>query len=287
MQETLSGELQAPNVASVPQYSPFRYPGGKSRHHPFASKWINSLKDSKTSSILVEPFAGGAHIGLAAGIEDLVDEVVLAEIDENVAAVWKVILEGDADWLIDQIDSLELTEDNVEEIFDARDESVKNRALAMIIHNRISRGGITAPGAGRLNHGENGKGIRSRWYPDTLVERITRIVEVRDRFQFVHGDGFDVMEEYSTNPDALFFIDPPYPEAGKRLYAHSDVDHEEVFRMASEASGDALITYDNSEEIKEYAEEYGFEVEPILMSTTHHREKYELIICQDFSWLRD
>lgn len=41
-------------------------------------------------------------------------------------------------------------------------------AFQTILRNRINRGGILAPGAGRIKNGESGKGKKSRWYPDTL-----------------------------------------------------------------------------------------------------------------------
>jgi hypothetical protein len=47
------------NVASVPQRSPFRYPGGKTWLVPYIRDWLGAKK--KTPSRLVEPFAGGGH----------------------------------------------------------------------------------------------------------------------------------------------------------------------------------------------------------------------------------
>src|SRR3954453_16467871 len=45
------------NVASVPQRSPFRYPGGKTWLVPYIRSWLTSKK--AVPCILVEPFAGG------------------------------------------------------------------------------------------------------------------------------------------------------------------------------------------------------------------------------------
>ncbi|MDQ5908308.1 MAG: adenine methylase, partial [Pseudomonadota bacterium] len=59
------------NVASVPQRSPFRYPGGKTWFVPTFRKWIQSL-DYKPD-LLVEPFTGGGIISLTALFENLVE----------------------------------------------------------------------------------------------------------------------------------------------------------------------------------------------------------------------
>ena len=63
------------NVASVPQRSPFRYPGGKTWLIPQIRRWLDSL--TRKPSLLVEPFAGGGIVGLTAAFERLADRVLL------------------------------------------------------------------------------------------------------------------------------------------------------------------------------------------------------------------
>lgn len=98
------------NVASVPQRSPFRYPGGKTWLVPRIRQWLTSL-DAKPS-VLVEPFAGGGIVGLTVAFEELAEHVVLVELDRQVAAVWETILGGEAEWLADRILSFDLTHEN-------------------------------------------------------------------------------------------------------------------------------------------------------------------------------
>src|SRR6266498_1526470 len=50
------------NVASVPQRSPFRYPGGKTWFVPYLRDWLHSLR--KRPAVFVEPFAGGGIASL-------------------------------------------------------------------------------------------------------------------------------------------------------------------------------------------------------------------------------
>jgi len=52
------------NVSSIPQRSPFRYPGGKTWFVPIVRQWLRSL--DKKPKLLIEPFAGGAIVGLTA-----------------------------------------------------------------------------------------------------------------------------------------------------------------------------------------------------------------------------
>ena len=53
------------NVASVPHRSPFRYPGGKTWLVPRVRQWLASIERPHE---LIEPFAGGAIVGLSAPI---------------------------------------------------------------------------------------------------------------------------------------------------------------------------------------------------------------------------
>lgn len=54
-----------------------------------------------------------------------------------------------------------------------------------------------AEGAGLVKTGENGRGLNSRWYPETLARRIQEISGLRERFSFVEGDAFEVVRRYA------------------------------------------------------------------------------------------
>src|SRR5713226_1262302 len=157
------------NVASVPQRSPFRYPGGKTWFVPTFRRWIASLRPKL--HLLIEPFAGGGIISLTALFENLVDRVVMVEIDEEVAAVWQSVVNGDAKWLADQILKFDLTKEAVIAEISKAPKDLKHRAFQAILKNRTFHGGILAEGSTFLKYGENGKGIHSRWYPLTLAKR--------------------------------------------------------------------------------------------------------------------
>ena len=279
---------QIVNVASVPQRSPFRYPGGKTWLVPFVRQWLISLPKRPTK--LIEPFAGGAIVGLSVAFEQLADHVTLVELDEQVAAVWKTILHGDYEWLANRIISFDLTHENVNNALAQTQVSLEEKAFQTILRNRINRGGILAPGAGRIKNGENGKGIKSRWYPDTLRKRILGIGKIRDRITFVDGDGMKVLEQNANLPDMAYFIDPPYTadgkKAGTRLYTHFEIDHEKLFAIAETLKGDFLMTYDNTSGVKQMADRHGFVTNLVAMKNTHHAEMNELLIGRNLKWLQ-
>jgi DNA adenine methylase len=270
--------------------SPFRYPGGKTWLIPHVRRWLNSF--AKRPTELLEPFAGGGSIGLAAANEGLVDHVTLVEIDEAVASVWRVIINGDDDvqLLLKRIRDFEMTEYRVEMVLSQQPESLNDLAFRTILRNRISRGGILAPGAGRLKRGEDDKGLKSRWYPETLIHRISQIVRLRSRITFIQGDGFQVMRRFAGLIDTVFFIDPPYTAghngAGKRLYSYPIVDHDALFRLVSQVEGDFLMTYDSDAKVQRLTALHNFDTEQIRMTTTHNSPKTEILIGKDLTWVR-
>jgi DNA adenine methylase len=87
--EYLHDKKAPTNVAQVRQLSPFRYPGGKTWLVPEVRKWLMASKIRP--SVFVEPFAGGAIVGLSVAAEGLAEHVFLGELDDDVAAVWQTI----------------------------------------------------------------------------------------------------------------------------------------------------------------------------------------------------
>jgi DNA adenine methylase len=283
-------ELEKPkpvNVASVPQRSPFRYPGGKTWFVPTFRHWMEQIYTKP--NILVEPFAGGGTISLTALFENLVERVVMVELDDEIAAVWQSVVNGDAEWLANRILAFNLTKETVIREIKKTPKTLREKAFQTILKNRTFHGGILAEGSGFLKYGENGKGIRSRWYPATLAKRLLNLNDVAHRIDFRHGDGLKAIQEFASRRDVVYFIDPPYTaggkKAGKRLYKHYEIDHDRLFTICESVRGDFLMTYDNAEEVKSMARAHGFQMRLIPMTNTHHATIEELVIGKDLSWM--
>jgi len=269
------------NVASVPQRSPFRYPGGKTWLIPVVRNW---LKQENNPKKLIEPFLGGGIVSLTAAFENLATEVEMVELDEEIAAVWEIIVNYDNEWLAKEIFNFDLTPENANRILQKENKSLQEKAFSTILKNRIFHGGIITKGAGLIKNGENGKGIKSRWYPKTLHDRIMAISHIKKKLHFKKEDAFDNIEKYKNDKNCFFFIDPPYTRAGKRLYTHHLIDHNKLFKLTSEIKGKYMLTYDDTEEIKELVEKYKLEFRTIPMKTTHHIQKNEIIVADNFDW---
>lgn len=275
------------NVASVPQRSPFRYPGGKTWFVPAFRRWMQS--QTKPPEVLVEPFAGGATIALTAVCEDWVDHAILVELDPEVAAVWQVICAGDAPLLAEKILRFDLSYEAVKLQLAQEAHTTLELAFKTILRNRTFHGGILAPGSGLIKSGEAGKGIASRWYPETLAKRFNALHVVRHRLTVLCEDALVCTLSYQRDPHCAFFIDPPYTaggkKAGKRLYSYCELDHAELFKFCAGVEGDFVMTYDNAPEVIALADTQNFQTRLIPMKNTHHAAMTELVIGRDLDWL--
>ena len=287
--------IPAANVAQVPQRSPLRYPGGKTWLIPHVRAWLRETV--VPHRLIVEPFAGGAVVSLTAVMEGLADRALLVERDPDVAAFWRAALEhGDA--LMARVRDFTPSREAVERLANQAPGCVVEHGFRTLVLNRTRRGGVLAPGAALIKRGENGHGMASRWYPDTLIERLQAIQQHADRLMFIEGDGMRLLRDKVSSgqwpvasdrppttgdrPQATF-IDPPYTaaggkRAGARLYAHHTVDHAALFATLAESGTNFLMTYDCSDEIDALVRRHGFHAETVTMKNGHHASMQELVI---------
>ena len=221
-----------------------------------------------------------------AAFEGLARHVIFAELDEGVASVWRVVLNGQADWLAKQILHFDLTLENVVTVLRQDAAELRAKAFQTILRNRVQRGGILADGAGLIKTGESGRGLNSRWYPETLARRIREINQQKDRMTFVEGDGFALIEEHKADAESVFYIDPPYTLAARRLYKVWQIDHARLFAAMAACKGDFLMSYDNTAEIAAMAKRHGFESRPVAKPGESAGRLSHLLVGKNLrSWL--
>ena len=271
------------NVASVPQRSPLRYPGGKTWLIPHIREWLRQTEPE----ILVEPFAGGAIVSLTAIMENLVTSAVMVEIDRDVAAFWRSALESGAT-LQEWIQRFDPTIERLRELEQTPPTTVAEHGFRTLVLNRTRRGGILAPGASFCRYGENGRGLLSRWYPKTLATRLAGIQEYGDRITFLEGDGMRLLPLLlrGWGRRAAVFLDPPYTgrggkRAGSRLYTHATIDHAWLFAMLAKHKANFLMTYDAAPEISALVREHEFEAVCLSMKNGHHNRIPEIVITSE------
>ena len=268
--------LQAVNVSTIPLRSPLRYPGGKTWLIPHIRKWLSKAR----SAVLVDPFAGGGIVPLTAVMEGLVERCVMVELDRDVAAFWWDALHR-TDTMIRQIREFRPTHKNVTDL-----ELQETSGFRTLVLNRTRNAGILAPGASFIKNGESGKGIQSRWYPETLMRRLSDISNHARKITFYEDDGIRVLESMVSSGDkASVFLDPPYTAGGKRagtrLYAHNSIDHSTLFQLLADSSMNFLMTYDHVPEIVDLIQLHRFRAVSVCMKNAHHNYVPELVITRD------
>ena len=271
--------LPAAATASVPQRSPLRWPGGKSWLIPHVRCWLSG----GSAATLVEPFAGGASVSLTAVVERLVERAVLVDVDVDLAAFWTVALTDPAA-LVDRISSFTPTVEAVRNVQGSVPVTDRDRAWRTLVLNRTRHGGIIAAGAGLIGLGEDGRGVASRWYPETLIARIEEIGRHAGRIAFHQGDALSLLPTLVERAEApvAVFCDPPYGgEAGassRRLYTHSDVNYADLFELVHDIGADFLITLDMSAEVERLVRCHGFCAVTVLPRNRSNAAGQEVII---------
>lgn len=252
--------LETPiNVSKVEHLSPFRYPGGKTWLVPRFMNYFTKREDR--CSNFVEAFAGGAIIGLTIASRNLTDKLTINELDPEISAVWETIFSNDYKKLIQDILEFDLTQENVKTYIDKENKNTTEIAFQTILKNRTYHGGILAAGSGLLKNGEKGKGIKSRWYPQTLAKRILHLHTLKDKVEVLNEDALSYLEKFDDKK-GFVFIDPPYTalgkRAGKRLYNFHELNHDKLFDICAEKDFDFMMTYDENEFVLAASEKHGF-----------------------------
>lgn len=269
------------NVASVAQRSPLRYPGGKTWLIPHVRAWLGRI--SPQPGLLLEPFCGGGVVSLSAVMEGWVGRCCMSELDRDVAAFWHAALRhGPA--LAEKVLRFDFSRAAVNALAGRPPRDVLEHGFRTLVLNRTRRGGILAPGAAFTKTGENGKGLASRWYPETIAGRLQAISARADRIGFFEGNGMALLEAMlgAAGRDIAVFVDPPYTaggkRAGRRLYTHHEIDHGRLFELLDDSAAEFLMTYDEAPEIVSLARKHGFHAVRVVMKNGHHKRIPELVV---------
>ena len=241
--------------------SPLRYPGAKRRLAGYVSALLelNSLKPK----LFVEPFAGGASVALQLLAAGDVERIALGEKDPWVASFWKVVF-FDTAWLVERVRRISVTLRQWRHFRRGGFRCDRDRAIACLFLNRTSFSGILSESAGPIGGHEQTSdyAIDCRFTRETIIRRIERIAELRDKVEFVQaGDWHRAMNRASTSgyadEDVFYYLDPPFYAKADRLYRHwfEEADHLALRDYMARLKSPWLISYDPAVEIiKLYAD---------------------------------
>ena len=268
-------------------YSPLRYPGGKAK---FSSYIKAIIKDhSPQIETYIEPFAGGAGVALELLFSGVVKRIVINDYDKAIYAFWRAVLE-ESDKLIQLIRETDIS---VEEWYKQRKiyQTCSNKysielAFAAFYLNRTNRSGIL--NAGPIGgYAQNGNYlIDARYNKQELIRRIENIAQKRKYIRVYNKEIrpfiSQILSQYDIN--TFVYLDPPYLQKGKRLYKNSlsIEDHREIAEyIRNKVSCDWVITYDETEEIKNIYKDKYYRIYELPYSVVKSNKKREIIIFKD------
>ena len=265
-------------------YTPFRYPGGKSRFRPLLER---VLGESGLSDITyVEPFAGGAGAALGLLFKDKVSRVVLNDADPCIAAAWRAIL-NHREELCDRIRSVSVDLDEwgkQKAVVKGRSGTDIELGFATLFVNRCARSGILRKSGPIGGKGQNGTyRIDARFNRDTLCRKIKMIAESSDHIEFHSLDAEELLSSLGNREDRerLFvYLDPPYYHRGQYLYmnAYDHAGHESLAGTVKALGVPWLMSYDNCDEIRELYAGCIVEEKELYYSAQRRRVATEIII---------
>ncbi len=236
------------------EFSPLRYPGGKSSLTDFFGKLIDLNFDVRPT--YVEPYAGGAGAGLALLLTGRVAHLVLNDLDPAIWALWHGIVNEPALFRTLVLETpVTLDEWKRQKAIYAGGldkADVTDLGFATFFLNRTNRSGVLNAGVIGGQQQQGTYRVDARFNKPTLLHRLDRIAAVRDRIEVLNGDGLAVIKARRRQKRTFVYADPPYYDKGSLLYlnAHTQAQHEALaasLRRATECRW--VLTYDDVPEV--------------------------------------
>jgi len=272
-------------------YSPLRYPGGKSCLSNFIQE-IAKL-NGVIGGVYMELYAGGAGAALNLLFNGTFSQIHINDYDYNVYAMWYTILNHHRAF-INRINNTEVTIEewhNQKAIFEkGHKANIVDLGFATFFLNRTNRSGIIfkAGPIGGFNQTGNYK-IDVRFNKERLIERIEKIVTRKNDIFLTNLDAVEILNNIQIHKRGLVgifvYLDPPYYNKGKELYLNN-YKHDNHLSLADTIRNIEnvkwLISYDNVQEIKQMYE--GYRMSSFDLNYTLQTKKFGselLIFCDD------
>lgn len=242
-------------------FTPLRYPGGKAKLAAYVKSLMkeNRLLDGE----YVEPYAGGAAIGLELLFHDYVSRIHINDVSKPVYAFWKSVLDQTEEFcrLVMKTPLTVGQWDKQKGVLDhPKGRSKLELGFATFFLNRTNRSGILNGG---IIGGRDQTGpwkIDARYNAKELVRRVEAIARLRGQISLTRQDALKfLMAGISRWPaDTLIYLDPPYYVKGRDLY-YDFYEHEDHERVANFVLNTInlqrwIVSYDNVPEIRKLYE---------------------------------
>lgn len=239
----------------MPFHSPLRYPGGKRRLVNFIKTIIQ--ENRLLGGQYVEPYAGGASIGLALLIDGYVNHIHINDLDRAVYAFWYSVIYKTEE-LCELIQETPVTmsewywQRKIQE--KPKQTTLLQLGLSTFFLNRTNRSGIISGGViGGKNQSGDWK-LDCRYNKTDLIKRIRKIAQYRKQITLHNKDASEYIKTIlpTIEENSLVYFDPPYFSKGHQLLYvnyYEPEDHKSIANLVPNLKQYWIISYDDEPEI--------------------------------------
>lgn len=267
-------------------YSPLRYPGGKSKIAPFVSLLIG--KSNLDECTYVEPFAGGAGVALSLLFDGTVTNIVINDYDKAIYSMWKAILE-ETEAFINLVQTAPLTIDEwrkQKQIYDNQNKKYSlELGFATFYLNRTNRSGILAAGPIGGYKQTGNYLMDARYNREVLIKRIKKIAEYKSHIHLYNKDIESFIKNYlpKYQHNAFVYFDPPYYNKGEELYKNFFIheDHKRISKLIKKLDCYWMVTYDDVDAICELYNDFECKQFDLTYSVANSGKKSEIMFLSD------
>lgn len=262
--------------------TPLRYPGGKARLAQYVLELMR--RNDLVGGHYVEPYAGGAAIGLTLLYLEYATTVHLNDLNPSVHAFWRTVLDEPDDLCAKIRDTPITLEERLRQKAVQRDGSASALELGFstFFLNRTNRSGILTGGVIGGNDQQSEWKIDARFNRADLIKRILKVAAYRSRISLTNLDAVVLLRDVvPALPDrTLVYLDPPYYTKGKKLYQnhYKHGDHAEIAAMVGQIRQRWIVSYDNTDPITELYADYESETFALSWSARSRYEGSEIMV---------
>jgi len=264
-------------------YSPLSCPGGKASYAPLMCSIMQDA--GRTQGTFIEPFAGGAGLGLSLLFGNKIKKLVLNDYDIVIYSFWRAAL-SEPDRFCEAIDDIDLTLPGWQEqktiFINNRNEYSLELGFSAWYLSKTNYSSILNKSA-LYPFQANARRFFESHSAKTLKQQIYGVAERKSDVQVYNQDACvfirDTLPKY---PDGFVFFDPPYYEQGNKLYytAYRKGHHAELAESIFTVQNDWALTYDDTEIIKSIYKQYAQYTVSAKYRLQGHTQKNEVLICK-------
>lgn len=250
--------------------SPLRYPGGKSRAINYLTEFIPDFHE------LREPFFGGGSLTIHFAQKKKKRKYLASELNFELFCFWDILKTRPLE-LVENVQKIYNEWDNGKELFKTimarrNDELTKmQRAVDFYVLNRITFSGV-------VDSGGYSEGAFQKRFTQSSINRLLSTTQVIQNIEFYYEDYNYLLSLPGEN--VFIFLDPPYFKAqksklyGKKGNLHLEFDHINFYENLKKCNHSWMITYDNSDYIKELFKEFFIEEWQLQYGMNNYKRSY-------------